>query len=124
MYRPRGSRCLAVNANGSQSSAGLPTREPFFRKRPKRGGMTPITVKGRPFNWMVRPTIPGSPPKRRCQRPWLRTVTESWPSGPSSGANVRPRSGAAPSVAKKFEVTPIATSSSGADWPVRAARKS
>ena len=34
----------------------------------KPSGVTPITVNGRPFNWSVCPTIPGSPLKRRIQK--------------------------------------------------------
>ena len=34
----------------------------------KSGGMTPTIVAGPSAAWMVRPTIVGSPPKRRCQQ--------------------------------------------------------
>ena len=32
-------------------------------------GITPITVYGSPSSCTVRPSTPGSPPKRRCQAP-------------------------------------------------------
>jgi hypothetical protein len=96
---------LAENTKGRQMSAGLPTSEPFLKKKPNPLGATPMTWTGSPSSVTVRPTIPASPPKRRFHVPWLSTTTASRPSGPSSGANARPRTGATPSVEKKFGFT-------------------
>ena len=38
-------------------------------------GVTPTTVKGCPASRIVRPTISGSPPKARCQKPWPSIIT-------------------------------------------------
>ena len=37
--------------------------------QPKRGGMTPMMVRGTSSSVMVRPMARGSPLKKRCQNP-------------------------------------------------------
>jgi hypothetical protein len=39
--------------------------------------MMPAIVTGAPFNVIARPITPSSPPKRRCQSPWLMTIAVS-----------------------------------------------
>src|ERR1019366_6589434 len=45
----------------------------------KSGPITPITVKGSELILMARPIMPGSPPKRRFQRPLVSTATRAAP---------------------------------------------
>jgi hypothetical protein len=90
------------------------------RRKRKSRGATPITVNGLPLRVTSRPTMRGSPPKRRCQSPWLNTTTSSSPpTFSSSGRKARPSCGRTPSVGKKFAVTRSAVSCSGSPSPVR-----
>ncbi len=69
-------------------------------------GITPTTVKALPLRVMVCPTIDGSPPNRFCHSPYPSTATRRAPGVlSSSGRNVRPASGRAPSTSKKLPVT-------------------
>ena len=58
--------------------------------------MTPMTVKGSELSRMARPMMPGSLPKRRFQRPFVRTTTRGPPGRSSSGEKVRPITGVTP----------------------------
>jgi len=59
-------------------------------------------------------TTPGSPPKRRCQNPWLMTATGAARGvRSSSGRNVRPSAARTPSTSKKFADTSSAHARSG-----------
>ena len=84
---------------------GIQASTPYERPR-KDSGMTPRTVKDRPFTSRARPTICGSPPNRRSQSPWDSTAT-----GCSSGADasravkVRPRSASPRSISKYPSLT-------------------
>ena len=80
--------------------------------------MTPTTVNGRLFAMMVRPTMFGSPPNRRRQRPWLRTMTSWVASASSARPNVRPNAGVTPSSSKNSPLTNWPIASSGSPWPV------
>jgi hypothetical protein len=71
----------------------------------KPGGRTPMMVTPTPFRLTERPTISGSPPQRRCQRPWLISATESRPEANSSAAKARPATGWAPKRGTKSAVT-------------------
>ena len=66
MNRPRGIHQSSGSTHGFHRSIGLPTSDPDFSTSRVSCGMTPMTVTGRPFNRMARPTIPGSPANRRC----------------------------------------------------------
>ena len=55
--------------------------------------MTPTIVAGAPLTFTVRPRMLGSPPKRRCQAPWLRTITLAFPGISSSWVKPRPSTG-------------------------------
>ena len=63
-------------------------------------GETPITVRGVPSTWIVRPRMPLSPAKRVRHVRSLRIATLSRPGMSSSGAKVRPIAGAMPSAWK------------------------
>src|ERR1019366_7577938 len=55
------------------------------------------------YQWLIlmaRPIMPGSPPKRRFQRPLVRTATRGAPGRSSSGEKVRPITGVTPSMRK------------------------
>ena len=52
---------LAAKISGEYMSLGLPSGNR------KSGGITPITVYGAPVSVIDLPTMPRSPPKRRCQ---------------------------------------------------------
>ena len=58
------------------------------------GGITPTTVNGRSSSVISLPTIEGSPPKRRCQKPWLRTVRARRPACPPRAGRRGRRAGA------------------------------
>ena len=57
----------------------------------KRGGITPMTVCGRPLMLIARPTTPRSPLYRVCQTSWLSITTGSAPGRSSSGPKLRPK---------------------------------
>ncbi len=61
-WEPRRAASSGVIAIGAQKS-----RSRLRNTNPR--GMTPMTVRGAPFIRTARPTIAGSPPKRRCQSP-------------------------------------------------------
>ena len=81
----------------------------------KPDGMTPTTRNDRRSSVSVRPTTPGSAPKRFSQRRWESTTTGSAPTGAaavlkreaavSSGVKVRPRAALTPISGKKSSVT-------------------
>ncbi len=85
----------------------------------KSGGMTPSTVNGWPSIVSARPTIEGSLPKRRCQRPWLITMKRSLPTTASSSRSVRPIAAGVASAGKKPGVTYAPSRRSGVPMPVR-----
>ena len=60
-------RCFGSNEIGAQIC------EPSGKA--KRGGATPMTWCGSPSTMIVRPTIAGSPSKRRFQMPSQMTTT-------------------------------------------------
>lgn len=75
--------------------------------------MTPTTATGLPLSGIVRPSTPGSPPKRDCQYPCER-MTAGGPFGRiSSSEKVRPRAGAARSSVNRFAVTGADSTRSG-----------
>ena len=112
----RSSHCAAVSAIGRQKSTTPNTIGASIRS-----GITPITVAGSRSTWIVRPTIPGSPPNRVCQSRWLMSTT-SLPGRSSSGVNQRPSSGCTPSVGRNSAVARTATSiSAGRPGSVRPA---
>ncbi len=85
----------------------------------KPRGITPMTVWLSRSSDTVRPMTLGSEPKRRCQRPWLKTTTRS-PSGWSSSARkVRPKAGGIPRIGKKLADTRLPRIRSGSCVPVR-----
>lgn len=55
-------RSCGVAPDGTNALIAIAHESPV-----KLAGATPITVKARPLRTIARPTIPGSPPKRRCQ---------------------------------------------------------
>ncbi len=59
----------------------------------KPGGITPTTVTGELPSRTVRPTAPGSPPKRLRHRSWPRTATGGAPGSSSASTRGLPRSG-------------------------------
>ena len=69
------------------------------------GGITPMIVVGLRLRTRVRPMIPGSPPKRRCHRPWLITAVRATPAWLSCGVSVRPSLALAPRTSKKLPDT-------------------
>ncbi len=83
----RGCRARARRVDGERDPqlGGLGGVLAVVGRQLEPGGMTPTTACGRPSRWIVRPSISGSPPKRRCQSPWPRTTTVSRP-GTSSVA--------------------------------------
>ena len=90
--------CIMI---GTKTSTDSPTSTPW-----NPGGPIPTTVMGWPFTRTAWPTTLGSPPKRRAQKPWLRTTT-GWPPGTrsSSGVSSRPAAGFTPSTWKKVPDT-------------------
>ena len=70
---------------GSCSGASGIARSMSASGNRKERSSTPTTVKGSPFSMTVRPTVPGSPPNRRCQRPCESTTTFSCPGKSSVG---------------------------------------
>ena len=100
-----------MNRNGSQYSSVPSGRKPF--------GITPTTVTGPSLVRTTRPTMPGSPPKRRFQRPWERTIAAAPPGAASSGAKLRPSAGETPRTEKRFAVTARPAIRSGGPVPTR-----
>ena len=84
---------------GSQSEGPPPRNTPvkFF-------GATPITVYGVRLSVTVLPTIAGSDPRLRSQKPSLMTAT-GVACASSSARKPRPSAGSAPTTEKKFAVT-------------------
>ncbi len=96
---------------------GIHSSARFGKSNP--GRMIPTTVNGLPSRVRALPTIRGSPPKRRCHKPWLTTVTWFRSRASSSGRKVRPSCGVAPRSRKKSAVTVPVFSRSGSPAPVR-----
>ena len=124
MLRPRGVRAEAGSGYGIQRSVGLPTSELDFISSRTSGGMMPTTVAGVPFNWIVRPMMPGSPPKRRSQNAWLRSVTLAAGSASSLSVNARPTYAGTPSRWNRSPITSCVVTSSGSPVPVSTERVS
>ncbi len=105
---------LRAARGGSSSRSGIYNSERSGNLNP--GGMTPTTVRARSLMTTPRPMIPGSPPKRRCQRPCVRMTTDSSPGGAASSAvKERPRMGSTPSIENISVVTDTPTSRSASD---------
>ncbi len=71
---PRSCRCCTVAANGRHISI-FPQKSGYSKSL----GITPTTAVLPPLSRIERPTIVGSPLKRRCQNPYERTATSSAP---------------------------------------------
>jgi hypothetical protein len=86
------------------------------------GGMTPMISAGRAFApspiVIDFPTIDGSPEKRRRQRRALSTTVAGAPGASSSGRNVRPSIGRAPSVSKNDPDTELYVTANGSPGAV------
>ena len=91
----------------------------FGLRYEKPGGITPITVKACPSSVMPRPTTPGSPPKRRCQKALLSRTTLRPPGRSSASVNTPPTAGETPRTRKRLAVTISVLSFSGSETPVR-----
>src|SRR5258706_2390285 len=90
-------------SNGNHTSATRNLGKPIPTKS---GAATPTITNGLPFNQTVWPTTFGSLPKCACQNELLKTATEACPGTRlSSGVKARPRTGFAPSTAKKLSET-------------------
>ena len=98
---PGASRPITASSLSPRSRRGSAARGTHASAPPgksNRGGITPVTTNGRPSSVTVRPTICGSAPKRRRQRPSPRTTRRSDERGRSSSAmNMRPSAGRTPS---------------------------
>ena len=79
--------------------------------------MTPMTVVGSSLTRICRPTIDGSPPKRRSNRSQPSRIVGGAPGALSSARNVRPSALSAPRTWKKLEVTNAERSCSGSPSP-------
>ena len=103
---------VRVGDSGSQN--------PSLPYQPKRGGITPTMVWGRPFSRSVRPTAEGLPSNKRSHSRWLNTTTGSAsPSGRmSDGWMVRPTTGATPRKLKALPESRTPPKLSGANSPV------
>ena len=71
---------------------------------------------GSSLSEILRPTMSGAPPKRRCHSPWLITTTRT-PLLSSSSVKTRPSTGCTPSTLQKFHVTFRAGTCSGSPSP-------
>ena len=128
------SRALATEAPGASRPTTLRYQAPrlLVRKRSsyvigsqisapsgwlKPGGAMPTTVRGSRSIWTVRPTSPGSPPKRSSQSLWPSTTTLV-PGSFSPATKPRPSTGRARSTSKKAALTSAPSSRVAAPWPV------
>ena len=84
----------------------------------KLGASTPITAYGSPSSTSVRPMTSVSPPKRRCHRPCVNTMT-LLPGRYSCDRNVRPRVAPAPRISKNPSETSDPENISGSPAPVK-----
>ena len=75
------------------------------RGKKNSGGMTPTISASPSPMFMRRPTMFGSPPKRRIHAAWLSTNARVAEGASSSGRNVRPRRGRARNTSKKLADT-------------------
>ena len=98
--------------NGAQTSASASGRR-------KPGAATPITSYSPVLKRTVRPTTSGTPASRRCQKPWLRTITRRPPGRSSSGCTSRPSAARAPRTRKRSPVTTAPSTRSAGPLPVR-----
>ncbi len=85
----------------------------------KVGGITPTISCGSPPRTIDRPIAAGSAPKRRCHRECPITTTRGEFGRSSSGLNVRPAAGGAPSTSKYSCVTCSPGIDSASPDPVR-----
>jgi hypothetical protein len=89
-------------AIGVHNSEG-PYTMPSGKRNPS--GITAVTVNGTPSSVIVRPTMSGPPPNRRCQSEWEIATTGGDPGASSAARKSRPRSGRTPNVANRFAET-------------------
>ena len=119
--RPRpNSQCrsrLPASAPGSSGIQNSPSASVNHgRGLSNPGGITPMTVKAAPFSVTWRPTIRGSAPNRRRQRPSPSTSTRSSRRS-SSSVKSRPRAGPTPSARRKLAEQTTAFTRSGKSRP-------
>jgi hypothetical protein len=75
----------------SQADIGIHTSGlDQFSSPANSGGAMPMIVKGREFMATVLPRAAGSPPKRFCQKRWLRTITGAAEAVCADSENTRP----------------------------------
>ena len=108
--RSRTVACSGLNASGTHTSVPLGNSNPI--------GATPTTSYDSPSSTIVRPTIAGSPPNRRCQRLCPTMARRAWPDSSSSGRKLRPMTGCTPSVRKKSAETRKPCTPSGSSVPM------
>ena len=93
----------AADASGITTRAGTQISE-RLRGSWNPIGMTPSTVYWFPLKERGLPTISGSLPKCRFQKPSLKRTTRAPPGRSSSGSSVRPSAGLTPSSGKRLPV--------------------
>jgi hypothetical protein len=110
-----------VSGNGVIRSISLPGAK--IASKSKDFGSTPTIVSGSLLVVSARPTIVGSPAKRRCQNAWLRSATRGALKRHSSAVKLRPSSGVTPSRSRKLSDTPTLRRRSGSPAPVSVWRR-
>ena len=101
---PRRSRKGTEEARGSHTCAS---------PNPTPGGSTPTTSVACASSWIVRPTMPGSPPYARIHSSCPSTATRGPPATSSADASSRPSAGRAPSVGRNDAVAAAPGTRSG-----------
>src|SRR5262249_23635951 len=102
---------LVTNGAGTQAS----TRG---SGNANEAGITPTTAVGTPSKLIDRPTMCGSCPNRRIQKPWESTATGEAPCAVSASVNQRPCACATPSTDVSDDVVRETRTRSGAPCPV------
>ena len=89
-----------------------------FESSVNDAGAIPTTVWSTPLSVRLRPTIDGSPPKRRFQSPSLIIATRALPGDPRLRGTIAPSTGLMPSNGKSDGVSVPPPNCSGSPCPV------
>ncbi len=116
---PHAPRLDGFTTSGTHASVGRSDAKSFGSLND--AGITPMIVRARPFTWTLWPTMLAFPPKRRCHKPWLMTMTSLVPPAVSAGVKVRPIIAGVRVTSNRFGVADPARTSSGSCPPVKLA---
>ena len=118
---PRFARAVSLSGSGSRRSTfWMPfTAGMISLLNTKSAAITPTIVNELPLSVRLLPTTAGSDPKRRFQKPLLRTTTGGFPGLSSSAEKTRPAAAFAPNSGKSDDDTRAPSIRSGTPRPVR-----